>query len=84
MFQPLQDTLGAFLSYIPQLIGAVVILILGYIIAKVLQAIVGRVLQAVGFDEEAVILRLKLLHTLDVRVAVALPVYKGLGYGRGF
>src|SRR5215210_3658656 len=50
MFQPLQDALGAFLSYIPQLIGAVVILILGYIIAKVLQAIVGRVLQAVGFD----------------------------------
>src|SRR5215208_618703 len=50
MFQPLQDALGAFLSYIPQLIGAVVILIFGYIIAKVLQAIIGRVLQAVGFD----------------------------------
>jgi|SRR5829696_7739342 len=49
MFQPLQDALGAFLSYIPQLIGAVVILIF-YIIAKVLQAIIGRVLQAVGFD----------------------------------
>src|ERR687892_10973 len=50
MFQPLQDAIGVFLSYIPQLIGAVVILILGYIIAKVLQAIVGSVLQAVGFD----------------------------------
>src|SRR5215204_4914505 len=50
MFQPLQDALGAFLSYIPQLIGAVVILIFGYIIAKVLQAIIGRVLQSIGFD----------------------------------
>ncbi len=50
MFQPLQDALSTFLSYIPQLIGAIVILIIGYIVAKVLQAVVGRVLQAVGFD----------------------------------
>src|ERR671916_540472 len=50
MFQPLQDATGVFVSYIPQLIGALVILIVGYIIAKVLQAIVGRVLRAVGFD----------------------------------
>ncbi len=50
MFQPLQDAIGVFVSFIPQLIGALVILIVGYIIAKALQAIVGRVLQAVGFD----------------------------------
>src|SRR5919202_2638303 len=50
VFQPLQDAIGVFLSYIPQLIGAIVILIVGYIVAKVLQAVVGRVLQAVGFD----------------------------------
>jgi small-conductance mechanosensitive channel len=50
MFQPLQEALSTFLSYIPQLIGAIVILIIGYIVAKVLQAVVGRVLQAVGFD----------------------------------
>ncbi len=50
MFQPLQDAIGIFVSYIPQLIGALVILIVGYIIAKVLQAIVGRVLQGIGFD----------------------------------
>ena len=50
MFQPLQDAIGVFVNYIPQLIGAIIILIVGYIIAKVLQAIVGRVLQAVGFD----------------------------------
>jgi small-conductance mechanosensitive channel len=50
MFQPLQNALSTFLSYIPQLIGALIILIVGYIVAKVLQAVVGRVLQAVGFD----------------------------------
>src|ERR687885_753553 len=50
MFQPLQNALSTFLSYIPQLIGAIVILIIGYIVAKVLQAVVGRVLQAIGFD----------------------------------
>src|SRR5918998_937226 len=50
MFQPLQEAISVFLSYIPQLIGAIVILIVGYIIAKVLQAVVGRVLQAIGFD----------------------------------
>src|SRR5918992_5402967 len=50
MFQPLQNALSTFLSYIPQLIGALIILIVGYIVAKVLQAVVGRVLQGVGFD----------------------------------
>ena len=50
VFQPLQDALSLFLSYIPQLIGAIVILIIGYLVAKALQAVVGRVLQAVGFD----------------------------------
>jgi small-conductance mechanosensitive channel len=50
VFQPLQDALGVFLSYVPQLIGAIVILIVGYAVAKVLQAITGRVLQSMGFD----------------------------------
>src|SRR5215212_9391703 len=50
MFQPLQNALSTFLSYIPQLIGALIILIVGYIVAKILQAVVGRVLQAIGFD----------------------------------
>src|SRR3954463_1881230 len=50
MFQPLQEALSTFLSYIPQLIGAIVILVIGYIVAKVLQAVVGRVLQGIGFD----------------------------------
>src|ERR687895_2160163 len=50
LFQPLQNALSTFLSYLPQLIGAIVILIIGYIVAKVLQAVVARLLQAVGFD----------------------------------
>jgi small-conductance mechanosensitive channel len=50
MFEPLQNALSTFLSYIPQLIGAIVILIVGYIIAKILQAVVSRLLKAVGFD----------------------------------
>jgi len=50
MFQPLQDALSTFFSYIPQLIGAIVILIVGYVLARVLQAVVGRVLQGIGFD----------------------------------
>jgi small-conductance mechanosensitive channel len=50
LLQPLQNALSTFLSYLPQLVGAIVILIIGYIIAKVLQAVVGRVLQGIGFD----------------------------------
>src|SRR5919206_611922 len=50
MFQPLQDALSTFFSYIPQLIGAIVILIVGYVIARILQAVIGRVLQGIGFD----------------------------------
>src|SRR5919107_3331550 len=50
MFQPPQDALSTFLGCIPQLIGALIILIVGYIVAKVLQAVVGRVLQGIGFD----------------------------------
>src|SRR5918992_4781343 len=50
VLQSLQDAVGQFFGYVPQLIGAIVILIVGYIVAKVLQAVVSRVLQAVGFD----------------------------------
>ena len=48
--QSLSQGLGAFFAFIPQLIGAVVILIVGYIIAKVLQAIFTRVLGSLGFE----------------------------------
>lgn len=50
ILQSLQQALSSFLGFIPQLIGALVILIIGYIVAKILEAVVGRVLKAVGFD----------------------------------
>src|SRR5215216_5940810 len=50
MVQSLQEGLRAFFSYIPQLIGAILILIVGYIVAKLLQAVVTRLLRAIGFE----------------------------------
>ncbi len=54
MTQPLQDALqsalSTFFGYLPQLVAAIVILIVGYIVAKILQAIVRRVLRGIGFD----------------------------------
>jgi small-conductance mechanosensitive channel len=50
MVESLRNALSVFLAYIPQLIGAIVILIVGYIVARALQAVVSRVLQAIGFD----------------------------------
>jgi small-conductance mechanosensitive channel len=50
ILQSLQNTLDRFLEYIPQLIGAIIILIIGYIVARVLKAVVSRILQGIGFD----------------------------------
>jgi len=50
MVESLRNALDVFLAYIPQLIGAIVILIVGYLVARALQAVVSRILQAVGFD----------------------------------
>jgi small-conductance mechanosensitive channel len=48
--QPLQDALSTFLTYLPQLVGAVVILLVGYLVAKLLQAVIVRVLRSIGFN----------------------------------
>jgi uncharacterized protein YacL len=45
--ESLQNALSAFLEYIPQLIGAIIILIVGYFVARILQAVVARVLKAI-------------------------------------
>jgi hypothetical protein len=50
VLQSLQNALSTFFEYIPQFIGAIIILVVGYIVAKVLQAVVGRLLQGIGFD----------------------------------
>jgi small-conductance mechanosensitive channel len=42
--------LSTFFSYLPQLVGAIIILIVGYIIARVLQGVVTRVLRSIGFE----------------------------------
>jgi len=46
----LQEALSQFFSFLPQLVGAIFILIVGYIVAKILQGVVGRILQGIGFD----------------------------------
>ena len=48
--QSLQQALGTFFGYIPQLVGAVVILVVGYLIARALQAITTRILGSIGFE----------------------------------
>jgi small-conductance mechanosensitive channel len=50
ILQSLQTALGQFFAFVPQLIGAIIILIVGYVVARILKAVVGRVLQGVGFD----------------------------------
>ena len=50
ILQLVQNAFGTFLGYIPQLIGAIVILIIGYFVAKALLAVVGRLLQSIGFN----------------------------------
>jgi small-conductance mechanosensitive channel len=50
VLQSLENAVGQFLAYIPQLIGAIIILIVGYIVARILKAVVSRVLQGIGFD----------------------------------
>ena len=47
---PLENALSTFLSYVPQLIGAIIILVIGYIVAKVLQAVITRIMRGVGFE----------------------------------
>jgi small-conductance mechanosensitive channel len=50
VLQSLENAVGQFLAYIPQLLGAIIILIVGYIVARILKAVVSRVLQGIGFD----------------------------------
>ena len=50
MIESLQQGLSTFFNYVPQLIGAIVILIVGYVVARVLQAVVTRLLGSLGFE----------------------------------
>lgn len=50
MFEPLEDAISTFLSYVPQLIDAIILSMMGYLVAKILQALVTRILQGIGFE----------------------------------
>jgi hypothetical protein len=48
--QPFEDAFSKLLSFIPNLLGGLVILAVGYFVAKILGNLVGRLLGRVGFD----------------------------------
>lgn len=48
--QSLQNAFTNFVSYLPTLIGALVVLVIGYIVCRIVKAIVAKVLKKVGFD----------------------------------
>lgn len=50
ILQSLQSGFTQFVNYLPQLIGALIVLLVGYIIAKILNKIVTRVLHKVQLD----------------------------------
>ena len=49
--QPFEDAFGKLLSFVPNLLGGLVILVVGYFVAKVLGKLVGKLLGRVGFDQ---------------------------------
>lgn len=44
------DGISTLASYIPQLIGAIIILVVGYVIARLVEALVVRILRGLGFE----------------------------------
>lgn len=48
--QPFQQAFGTLLSYVPQLVGAIIVLVVGYLLARLVGAVLTRVLAKVGFD----------------------------------
>ncbi|TDO66588.1 putative transporter (transmembrane protein) [Kribbella sp. VKM Ac-2571] len=48
--QPFEDAFSKLLSFIPNLLGGLVILVVGYFVAKILGNLVGKLLGRVGFD----------------------------------
>lgn len=51
MLQSLQSALGQFVNYLPQLIAALLILVIGYIIARVLRSLITKLLNRFRMDE---------------------------------
>lgn len=51
VLQSLQSGFTQFVNYLPQLLGAVVVLVIGYIVAKILNKIVTKLLQKMRLDQ---------------------------------
>ena len=51
MLQALQSGLSTFVNYLPQLLGAIVVLVVGFIIAYVLRRIITKLLRRLRLDE---------------------------------
>ena len=52
ILQSLQTAFTTFLNYLPQLLGALLVLLIGYIIAKVLDKAIAKLLHRTKFDEK--------------------------------
>lgn len=50
LFEPVQEMWAKFLSFVPNLLGALVILFVGWVIARIIAALVGRALRLAHFD----------------------------------
>ncbi len=51
MLESLQNAFSQFMSYLPQLIGALLVLLIGYIIARVLRSVITKLLNRFRMDE---------------------------------
>ena len=51
ILQSLQSGFTVFVSYLPQVIGALVVLIIGYIIARILRSVITKLLRRVKLDD---------------------------------
>ena len=51
--ESVQHGVTVFFGWLPELLGAIVVLVVGYLVAKVLANVVSRVLHRVGFDRAA-------------------------------
>ena len=50
LLQPMQDMWSLLLTYIPKVVGAIIVLIIGWIIARAVQTIVDRILSKARFN----------------------------------
>lgn len=46
-----QNSVNSFIEFLPQLVGAIILLLIGYIVAKVIEVAVRKLLMAVSFDD---------------------------------